>query len=68
MAAEAAGWHSAAIDDVVTIGGGDDPDWKPLRHELGIGAFGVNAWLAGGVGELVVEEHDEADDQGQEEL
>jgi hypothetical protein len=37
----------------------DEPDWKPLRHHLGIGAFGVNAWVAGAPGDLVIERHDE---------
>ena len=64
-----AGWSSASIDDVMTIyGGAGEPDWKPLRHVLGIGAFGVNAWLTAAAGERVIEEHDEAGDQGQEEL
>jgi hypothetical protein len=64
-----AGWSSASLDDVVTIDGGRlEADWKPLRHVLGIGAFGVNAWLGAGAGERVIEEHDEAGDQGQEEL
>lgn len=64
-----AGWSSASIDDVMTIeGGAGEPDWKPLRHVLGIRAFGVNAWLTAAAGERVIEEHDEAGDQGQEEL
>ena len=65
-----AGWSHARLENVVTIdGGGGDPDWKPLRHALGLSAFGVNAWLPrGGRGALVIEEHDEAEDQGQEEL
>jgi tetratricopeptide (TPR) repeat protein len=33
--------------------------WKPLRHTLGIEAFGVNAYTAAEVGEEVVEDHDE---------
>jgi hypothetical protein len=33
--------------------------WKPLRHALGIEAFGINAYTAGAAGEEVVEEHDE---------
>jgi hypothetical protein len=50
----------------------DEPDWKPLRHHLGIGAFGVNAWVAAAAGDLVVERHDEAPESpgapGHEEL
>jgi hypothetical protein len=62
------GWSSVHLDDVVRIDDGDEPAWKPLRHALGIEAFGVNAWLPAAVGSLVIEEHDEAGDQGQEEL
>jgi len=39
-----------------------DPDsfeWKPIRHHLGIRAFGVNAGVAPRVGDWVVEEHTE---------
>jgi quercetin dioxygenase-like cupin family protein len=31
--------------------------WKPVRHTLGIDAFGVNAYRAEREGDLVVEEH-----------
>ena len=41
-----------------------EPDWKPLRHHLGIGAFGVNAWVAPEAGGQVVERHDEAPEDG----
>jgi tetratricopeptide (TPR) repeat protein len=33
--------------------------WKPLRHALGIEAFGINAYTAAEAGDEVVEEHDE---------
>jgi hypothetical protein len=36
-------------------------DWLPLRHVLGVGAFGINAWRADAGGE-VIERHDERDD------
>jgi hypothetical protein len=47
--------------------------WKPVRHHLGIRAFGVNAFVAGKPGEVMVEEHDENPEpgsgvQGHEEL
>ena len=38
-----------------------DADWKPVRHHLGATAFGVNAYVAGEEGKLVIEEHDESD-------
>ena len=45
----------------------EEADWKPLRHHLGIGAFGVNAWVASDEGGIVIERHDEVD-EGHEEL
>ena len=34
-------------------------EWKPIRHHLGIRAFGVNAGIARSVGDWVVEDHTE---------
>jgi tetratricopeptide (TPR) repeat protein len=34
-------------------------EWKPVRHTLGIDAFGINAYHAEEVGELVVEDHED---------
>lgn len=34
-------------------------EWKPIRHHLGIRAFGVNAGIAHNVGDWVVEDHTE---------
>jgi quercetin dioxygenase-like cupin family protein len=62
------------LDDIATIRFEDDaqPDWKPVRHELGVQAFGTNAFVADREGEVVIEEHDELpdadDDAGHEEL
>jgi mannose-6-phosphate isomerase-like protein (cupin superfamily) len=36
--------------------------WTPVRHHLGITAFGTNAYT-GRAGELVIEEHDDADEE-----
>ncbi len=43
--------------------------WRPVRRELGVRAFGVNAYTAD-AGELLIEEHDETGDGagGHEEL
>jgi hypothetical protein len=56
-----AGVLTAHLDEIRTIAldFDDVPDWKPLRHELGIGAFGVNAWVAKAAGDPAVERHDE---------
>jgi hypothetical protein len=39
-----------------------DAGWKPLRHHLGIDVFGINAYAATEAGQVVIEEHDELDD------
>jgi hypothetical protein len=36
-------------------------EWLPLRHVLGVGAFGINAWRAD-AGREVIERHDERAD------
>jgi hypothetical protein len=61
-----AGYVTAHLDDVPTLAFGTDaePDWKPLRHHLGIGAFGVNAWVAPAAGDPAVERHDEVPTEG----
>jgi hypothetical protein len=61
-----AGYVTAHLDDVPTLAFGTDaePDWKPLRHHLGVGAFGVNAWVAAAAGDPAVERHDEVPSEG----
>ncbi len=38
---------------------GTQPQWHMLRHDLGIEAFGINAWRAREAGQQVIGEHDE---------
>ena len=46
------------IDEVDTLPVLDGQlQWHPLRHTLGIRAFGMNAYTAAKAGDLVVEEH-----------
>jgi hypothetical protein len=65
---------TAHLDDIepIVFDSDAEPDWKPLRHHLGIGAFGVNAWVAPEAGGQAVERHDEAPEEagtvGHEEL
>jgi hypothetical protein len=61
-----AGFVTAHLDTVepIVFDSDDEPDWKPLRHELGIGAFGVNAWVAPNAGDQAIERHDEAPKKG----
>jgi tetratricopeptide (TPR) repeat protein len=55
------GYEVAVIRDLDRVDG-----WSPIRKELGIQAFGVNAWTASEPGGSVVSEHDEQ--SGHEEL
>ncbi len=67
MMSAAPGFKAVHLDDVETLSFGDErgvPDWKPLRHALGVGAFGVNAWVAERAGDPAIERHDEAVDCG----
>lgn len=51
----------AHLDELPRIAGAgpDEASWTPIRHTLGIGAFGVNAWHGERAGDLVIEAHDE---------
>ena len=42
--------------------------YRPIRHHLGITAFGVTAWTAGAAGDPVINEHDEGDPTADQEL
>jgi tetratricopeptide (TPR) repeat protein len=42
--------------------------FRPIRHHLGITAFGVNSWTARDAGDRIVNEHDEGEPDGNEEL
>ena len=42
--------------------------YRPIRHVLGISAFGVTAWVAHAAGDTVINEHDEGDPTVDEEL
>jgi hypothetical protein len=56
----------ARLDEIEELDDGREP-FRPVRHHLGITAFGVTAWTARKVGDRIINEHDEADD-GAEEL
>lgn len=42
--------------------------YRPIRHRLGITAFGVTAWTARAAGDRVINEHDEDDPTADQEL
>jgi len=57
----------------IPAGGPELASWTPIRHLLGIGAFGVNAWRGERAGDVVISPHDEVPDSacgcaGHEEL
>jgi hypothetical protein len=54
------------LDDFDRIDGPQTLTWLPVRHTLGIRAFGTNAYIAGEAGDDVVEAHDELGDPGQD--
>jgi mannose-6-phosphate isomerase-like protein (cupin superfamily) len=56
----------AQLGEIAELTDGREP-WRPVRHHLGITAFGANAWTGHAAGDRIVNEHDEVDD-GHEEL
>jgi hypothetical protein len=69
------GYRTLRLEDVPTVRFPQDdalPDWKPVRHHLGVEAFGTNAFVAARAGDVVIERHDELPDApgagGHEEL
>lgn len=57
--------HLEEIDEITD---GRCP-WRPVRHHFGITSFGVGAWTGREAGDRIINEHDEADtDDQQEEL
>lgn len=57
----AEGWKSVRLDEIDAIAVVDGTLlWRPIRRTLGIGAFGINAYVAPNVGDDVVEEHTES--------
>lgn len=50
----------AHLDDIDEITDGRVP-WRPVRHHLGIKAFGLNAFTGKNAGDRIINEHDEAD-------
>jgi tetratricopeptide (TPR) repeat protein len=40
--------------------------YRPVRHHLGITAFGVNAWTGHNAGDRIINEHDEAEEENEE--
>jgi tetratricopeptide (TPR) repeat protein len=59
------GYEVAHLDEIDEVTDGREP-WRPVRHHLGITAFGINAWTARDAGDRIINEHDEEDDGNEE--
>ncbi|HYX84785.1 MAG TPA: hypothetical protein VE777_07430 [Gaiellales bacterium] len=59
-------YRVTTIDELQDIGYRQDTHMRPVRHHLGITAFGTNAWTAADEGDRLMPEHEE--DEGSEEL
>ena len=55
------GYAVAHLDEIDELDDGREP-FRPIRHHLGITAFGVNSWTGHNAGDRILNEHDEADD------
>jgi tetratricopeptide (TPR) repeat protein len=60
-------YATAQLHEVDEIDDGREP-FRPIRHHLGISAFGVNAWTGRATGDRIINEHDESEDDDHEEL
>lgn len=61
------GYRTLHLDEIETIrfpAESNVPDWKPVRRELGVEAFGTNAYVAPTAGDIVIEPHDEVSSDG----
>ena len=61
------GYAIAKLDELEEVNDGRCP-FRPVRHHFGITAFGVNAWTGREAGDRIINEHDEAEPDGNEEL
>jgi tetratricopeptide (TPR) repeat protein len=50
----------AHLDEIDEVDYGGCP-WRPIRHHLGIMAFGVNAWVARAAGDQITGDDDESE-------
>ena len=57
----------ANLDEIDEISDGRCP-WRPVRLHFGITSFGANAWTGRAAGDRIINEHDEDEGDGQEEL
>ena len=55
----AVSYRVATIDELQDIAYRQDTHMRPVRHHLGITAFGTNAWTAAIEGDRLMPEHEE---------
>ena len=53
-----AAYSVARLDDIEVLTDAGR-HYRPIRHHLGITAFGVTAWTARAAGDPVIDEHDD---------
>ncbi len=59
MSGPAKGWSAAHFRELDSIPVAEGLVWHPVRRRFDIRAFGVNAYTSAGIGDQVVEKHDE---------
>jgi mannose-6-phosphate isomerase-like protein (cupin superfamily) len=62
----ATSYRVATVDELQEIDYREGTHMRPVRHHMGISAFGTNAWTAAKVGDRIMPQH--AEDEGREEL
>lgn len=61
------GYGVARLEEIEEFNDGRAP-WQPVRHHFGITGFGINAWTGRQTGDRIINEHDEDEPEGHEEL
>ena len=61
------GYAISRLDEIEEVSDGRCA-FRPVRHHFGITAFGVNAWTGREEGDRIINEHDEAEPDANEEL
>src|SRR5215475_9201960 len=59
-------YSAARLGDIDEVSDGRSP-WRPVRHHFGITSFGINTWTGAAVGDQIINEHDENEEEGGEE-
>ena len=62
-----AGYAVAHLDEIEEFSDAGS-HYRPIRHHLGVTAFGVTAWTARAAGARIINEHDEDDPTADQEL